>query len=113
MDEKKLREEYKLVAERRVKQELILDKLANEQKITVSEEEIKNKIEEIAKEIKQDPIKVEATFKKNKSIEGLKETIKREKIFDYIGKQIKNNSKEKSSSEKVEKKKDKLKKEVK
>ena len=112
-DEKKLREEYKLVAERRVKQELILDKLANEQKITVSEEEIKNKIEEIAKEIKQDPIKVEATFKKNKSIEGLKETIKREKIFDYIGKQIKNDSKEKSSSEKVEKKKDKLKKEVK
>ena len=91
-DESKLKKEYKSVAEKRVKKELILDKIAKDQKIEATDEELKKKIEEIAKDVKQDPIKVEATFKKNNNIDGLKETIRREKIFEYISKQIKKSS---------------------
>jgi len=94
-DESKLKKEYKSVAEKRVKKELILDKIAKDQKIEATDEELKKKIEEIAKDVKQDPIKVEATFKKNNNIDGLKETIRREKIFEYISKQIKKSSSKK------------------
>jgi len=101
-DESKLREEYKMVAERRVKQELIVDKIAKIQDISANDEEVKEKIVEIAKDIKQDPIKVEATFKKNNNIEGIKETIKREKIFNYLSKQINKKNKVKKNTKKTD-----------
>ncbi len=88
-DENKVKKEYRVVAEKRVKQELILDKIAQEEDIKVTEKEIKNKINTIAKEIKQDPLKVEANFKKNNNLDGLRENIKREKIIDFISKKIK------------------------
>ncbi len=88
-DENKVKKEYRIVAEKRVKQELIIDKIAREEDIKVTEKEIKNKINTIAKEIKQDPLKVEANFKKNNNLDGLRENIKREKIIDFISKKIK------------------------
>jgi trigger factor len=99
VDEKKLREEYRSTAEQRIKKELILDKIAKEEKIEVDDKEIKEKINDIAKEIKQDPLKVEATFKKNDNIDGLKERIKRERIIDLLSKKIniKNTKKEDKS----------------
>ena len=39
--------------------------------------------------MKQDPLKVEATFKKNNNLDGLKESIKREKIIDFLNNKIK------------------------
>lgn len=87
-DEETVKKEYKVVAEERIKQELILDKIARENGIEVSEKEIKDKIKTIAKEIKQDPLKVEVNFKKNNNIDSLRENIRREKVIDYISKQI-------------------------
>ena len=87
-DEKAVKKEYKVVAEKRIKQELILDKIAKEYGIEVSEEEVKDKIKAIANEIKQDPLKVEANLKKNNNIDSLRENIRREKAIDYITKQI-------------------------
>jgi len=88
-DEEEVKKEYRIVAEKRIKQELILDKIAREEDIKVTEKEIKNKINTIAKEIKQDPLKIEANFKKNNNLEGLGENIKREKTIDFISKKIK------------------------
>lgn len=39
--------------------------------------------------MKQDPLKVEATFKKNNNLDGLKESIKREKVINFLNIQIK------------------------
>ena len=88
-DEEKVKKEYGIVAEKRIKQELVLDKISQAEKIKVTDKEVKDKIKTIAKEMKQDALKVEATFKKNDNLDGLKESIKREKIIDFLSKKIK------------------------
>ncbi len=88
-DEEKIKKEYGIVAEKRIKQELVLDKISQTENISVSEKEVKDKIKTIAKEVKQEPLKVEATFKKNNNLDGLKESIKREKIIDFLSSKIK------------------------
>jgi len=88
-DEEKVKKEYEIVAEKRIKQELVLDKISQVENFQATEKEVKDKINNIAKEIKQEPLKVEATFKKNDNLDGLKESIKREKIIDFLSKKIK------------------------
>lgn len=88
-DEEKVKKEYEIVAEKRVKQELVLDKISQEENIKVTEKEIKDKIKTIAKDMKQNALKVEATLKKNNNLDGLKESIKREKIINFLNNKIK------------------------
>jgi len=88
-DEEKVKKEYEIVAEKRIKQELVLDKISQVENLQVTEKEVKDKIKILAKEMKQDPLKVEATFKKNNNLDGLKESIKREKVINFLNKQIK------------------------
>jgi len=88
-DEEKVKKEYKIVAEKRIKQELVLDKISQVENLQVTEKEIKDKIKILANEMKQDPLKVEATLNKNNNLDGLKESIKREKIINFLNKQIK------------------------
>ena len=88
-DEEKVKKEYEIVAEKRIKQELVLDKISQVENLQVTEKEVKDKIKTLAKEMKQDPLKVEATFKKNNNLDGLKESIKREKVINFLNKQIK------------------------
>ena len=88
-DEEKVKKEYEIVAEKRIKQELVLDKISQVENLQVGEKEVKDKIKILAKEMKQDPLKVEATFKKNNNLDGLKESIKREKVINFLNKQVK------------------------
>lgn len=88
-DEEKVKKEYEIVAEKRIKQELILDKISQVENLQVTEKEVKDKIKILAKEMKQDPLKVEATLKKNNNLDGLKESIKREKVINFLNKQVK------------------------
>lgn len=88
-NEEEVKKEYEIVAEKRIKQELVLDKISQVENIQVTEKEVKDKIKTIAKEMKQDPLKVEATFKKNNNLDGLKESLKREKIINFLNDKIK------------------------
>jgi trigger factor len=88
-DEEKVKKEYEIVAEKRIKQELVLDKISQVENFQVNEKEVKDKIKTLAKEMKQDPLKVEATFKKNNNLDGLKESIKREKVINFLNKKVK------------------------
>jgi trigger factor len=88
-DEEKVKKEYEIVAEKRIKQELVLDKISQVENLQVNEKEVKDKIKTLAKEMKQDPLKVEATFKKNNNLDGLKESIKREKVINFLNKKVK------------------------
>jgi len=88
IDEEKVKKEYGIVAEKRIKQELVLDKISQVENLQAKEKEVKDKINTLAKEMKQDPLKVEATFKKNNNLDSLKESIKREKIINFLNKKI-------------------------
>ncbi len=78
-DEEKVKKEYEIVAEKRIKQELVLDKISQVENLKVTEKEVKDKIEALAKEMKQDALKVEATFKKNNNFRRSKRKYKKRK----------------------------------
>lgn len=87
-DEAKVKKEYRPLAEKQIKKELIIDKIIQDGKITATEEDVNKKIEEIAKSTNQKPLKVRAMFERNKTLDNLKEQIKREKVIDKLSKQI-------------------------
>jgi trigger factor len=87
-DETKVKKEYRPLAEKQIKKELIIDKIIQDDKITATEEDFNKKIEEIAKSTNQKPLKVRAMFERNKTLDNLKEQIKREKVIDKLSKQI-------------------------
>ena len=76
--------EARIIAEKQIKQELIIDKVILDNEITVTEEEVNNRIEEIAESTNQKPLKVRAMFERNKTLENLKEQIKREKAIEIL-----------------------------
>jgi trigger factor len=88
-DEAKVKKEYRVLAEQQIKKELIIDKIIQDDKITATEEDVKQKIAEIAESTNQKPLKVRAMFEKNKTLNNLKEQIKREKVIDILSKKVK------------------------
>lgn len=88
-DEAKVRAEYRILAEKQMKNELILDKIIQSDTITATDEEVKQKIDEIAESTNQSALKVKAMFEKNDTLDNLKEQIKREKAMEYLSRKIK------------------------
>lgn len=87
-DEEKVRQEYRLIAEKQIKQELIIDKIILDDKITATDEDVDNKISEIAESANQKPLKVRAMFEKNKTLDNLREQIKREKVIELLSQKV-------------------------
>ena len=87
-DESKVKKEYSSLAEKQIKKELIIDKIIQDDKITATEEDLNNKIKEIAESSNQKPLKVRAMFEKNKTLDNLKEQIKREKVVEKLSRQV-------------------------
>ncbi len=88
-DEEKVKQEYRVIAEKQIKQELIIDKVITDNEITATEEDVNNKIDEIAESTNQKPLKVRAMFERNNTLENLKEQIKREKAIDILSEKVK------------------------
>ncbi len=88
-DEDKVKKEYRLIAEKQIKRELIIDKIIQDDKITATEEDVNKKIEEIAESTNQKPLKVRAMFEKNNNLDNLKEQIKREKAMAILSQKVK------------------------
>ena len=72
------------LAIRRVKLQLILDRIAEEEKIEVKEEEIDERIKEYARVFKMDPDRLKDNFYRLRRIESLKRDILREKVSDLL-----------------------------
>ena len=87
-DESKVKKEYSSLAEKQIKKELIIDKIIQDDKITATEEDLNNKIKEIAESSNQKPLKVRAMFEKNKTLDNLKEQIKRAKVVEKLSRQV-------------------------
>jgi len=88
-EEEKVKKEYRDIAKQQIKKELIIDKIIKDDKITATEDEVNEKINEIAQSTNQKPLKVRAMFEKNNTLDNLTEQIKREKVFELLTKRIK------------------------
>jgi trigger factor len=83
VDKDSLRESYRTMAQSRVKIQLVLEKIAKVENITVSEEDLKEELEKTAKLYNQD---VE-TFRKAlrpEDIEYIKDGIEVQKTIDFL-----------------------------
>jgi trigger factor len=83
-DEAGLKERYKPLALRRVKSALILEAIAQEEKITVTEEELEERIKELALFSKEEPSKLRERLEKNNLLPGLKAQIKEKKTVEFL-----------------------------
>ncbi|MCQ2790135.1 MAG: hypothetical protein MJ229_07150, partial [bacterium] len=83
--EDKVKEEIKKDAEKRIKTTLVIDKIAQEEKITVSPEDLSVKLQQVeaAYSINRETLLKE--FKKNPdAIGSLSQQALNEKVFDYL-----------------------------
>lgn len=97
----KLREQFRLQAENRVKADLVVDEVALKENIEVSDEEIEQEIKDAAQAQHVDDLeKFTEAFKKNISKDFVIENVKRRKAIDILVKNSKFVEKEKEQEDK-------------
>ncbi|MFW6381783.1 MAG: trigger factor, partial [Bacillota bacterium] len=84
MDEEDWRDNNYEAAANRARNNLILEKIAEEEGIEADEEEVDSKIAEIAGRNDQDPEQVRALLQMQGQLENLKQSIKMEKVLDFL-----------------------------
>jgi trigger factor len=84
LDERKLKEEYRDEAVRDVKSALLLKRIADKEGISVTEEEVGQKFEEIALKTNRTRNQVETYYKKNNMVDGLKGQLVEEKTLQLL-----------------------------
>jgi trigger factor len=82
-----LRDSLKPEAERSVKRILIIDRIAEVQGLTASEDEIDERVESLAERSKTSPAEVYARLQKSGQIESLEREITEEKVFEFLKEQ--------------------------
>jgi trigger factor len=82
--EEKLHGDYREMAEKQVRSFLILEKIADQEGITVTDEEVENRIREISERIHQKFDAVKRYYEKNGLIPEVKAGIMSEKILDFL-----------------------------
>lgn len=76
--------EFRAVAERQIKRDLVIDTLAEREKLTASERDIDDRIGEQAAERKMDPGQLYAALEKGGRIKDLERTITEDKVFKWL-----------------------------
>jgi trigger factor len=82
--EDKLQEEYKETAKKQVQTFLILEKISGQEGISVSDEEVDNRLKEISEKSHQSLDTVKRYYEKNDLIPEVKGGILREKTLDFL-----------------------------
>lgn len=83
-DEEGWREQNREAAENRTRSNLILEAIAEEEGIEISEEEIEEQIEEIAENNDQDPEQIKAFLQMQGQLDGLKDGLRMQKTIEYL-----------------------------
>ncbi len=84
MDFGRLRAGQREAATREVKASLILEKIADQEKIEVSEEEVEQEIEAIAKQMKQQADAVRARLTRDGALDRIRNRLRNEKALDSL-----------------------------
>lgn len=83
------RERFAPEAERAVKQILVIERLADTQELRATEDEIDERVEEIAEKAGESPSQVYAKLQKAERLEALEREITERKVFDFLKSQSK------------------------
>lgn len=84
MDFSRLRAGQRDAALREVKASLILEKIADQEKIEVSDEEVTGEIEALARQMKQTPDAVRARLTRDGALDRIRTRIRHEKTLDFL-----------------------------
>ena len=84
MSEAKLREDYRPEALTRVKNALILERIAEENGLEVSDEDLEDRIGQIARETGQPPESIRQIYSNNNIMDSLREACLTEKTLNYL-----------------------------
>jgi trigger factor len=90
MSEEQLKETMDVLrpgAERAVKRTLVIDRIAEMEGLKASEEELDERVEEIAKANETSPAEVYANLQKSGRLDSLEHQITEQKVFDYLKEQ--------------------------
>jgi trigger factor len=82
--EEKLQEDYKAMAQKQVKTFFILDKIASQEGITVTDEEADDRLKEMAERMHQQFDMVKRYYEKNGLLPEVKAGIIRDKILNFL-----------------------------
>ncbi len=83
-DHQKLRESLRPAAEKEVRSTLILENVAEKEKITVSDEEMDQKLEQLAAQMNQRVEAIKSYYRKRDRLEDLRAMIREEKTLDFL-----------------------------
>jgi len=92
MPEEQLKETMDVLrpgAERAVKRTLVIDRIAEMEELKASEEELDERVEEIAKANDTSPAEVYANLQKSGRLDSLEHQITEQKVFEYLKEQSK------------------------
>jgi len=84
MDFSRLRAGQREAALREVKASLLLEKIADQEKIEVSDEEVGKEIESLAKQMQQTPEAVRARLTRDGALDRIRNRIRHEKTLDFL-----------------------------
>lgn len=99
MDESSWREQNRNTAEARAKNNLVLEEIAEKEGIEVSEEEIDDKVAEIAAENDQDPEQVKQFLQMQGQLSGLVSSMEMEKTIEFLAENNETTEKNKETEE--------------
>ena len=84
MDFSRLRAGQREAAQREVKASLILEKIADQEKIEVTDEEVNREIESLAKQMQQTPEAVRARLTRDGALDRIRNRIRNDKTLDFL-----------------------------
>ena len=82
--EEDLREEHREEAEKRVKANLVLDEIIKEEDIDVTEDELNEKLQEMAEQYDDSPERIREVFENQGRLEMMREEIRMRKVIDLL-----------------------------
>ena len=84
IDWKKVFEEERPRAEKAVRRSMLLNAIARQENIEVTEQELEFELQKLAERIKKSSAAVRAQLEKDEQIEGLKQQLRQNKTLDFI-----------------------------
>ena len=76
--------EFAAVAEKQVRRDMLIDAIAEQEKLTASERDVDDRVAKVAEQRKADPGQVYASFQKAGRLPEIERSITEEKVFEWL-----------------------------